>query len=285
MLTVQEILKQSGFSDERIAALDAQAITAFGSVLTAAQQAEKSAQEAREAAELAQRTYEDRYKNEIAPALDKWGNDSARLKAEIAFYRTQAETAKEAGFIASDAPGFTPPPAGTPQRGANGEFVAGASGVPGSPGYMTQVEAIGALNNVNWTNNQYYRLYGTVPPDDFEVLLAEAGRAHMPYKEYVEKKYKFVDKRNEIEQGKIKEREDKVRADAIAERDKYWAERGGNNPNVRVGQESSFSELRKGIDAQQIKDPTTFKSKEERRAATSQLIQKEIANNMAGSVA
>lgn len=285
MPTVQEILKQSGFTDEQISAFDARAIEGFSKVLTTAEQAEKSAREAREAAELAKRTQDEDYETKIAPALDKWGNEAAELRAREAFYRTQNEEARKAGFIAQDAPGYKPQggtPPGSPQRGANGEFVAGASGVPGSPAYMTQVEGLQALSDVNWTNNEYFRLFKTVPPDDFSVLVAEAARMKLPYKQYVEQKYGFPAKRTEIQNAQQKERDDKIRAEAIAENDKKWAERGGNNPNVRVGQESQFSAINKGIQAGTLKDPTTM-TKEERHRATQSLIQKDIAENMAGA--
>ena len=285
MPTVQEILKASGFTDEQITAMDTKAITAFGTVLTTAQQAEQSAQQAREQAALERRIQEDKYTNEISPALDKWANESAQYKAEIAFYRAQNETARSGGFIPTEAPGYTPSgaPAGSPARGANGEYVAGGSGVPGSPTYMTPDQGIRALSNAHWSTNEHLRLYGTPPPDDFETLVAEATRQRMDFKPYVEAKYKFGDKRNEISTARAKEHDDKIRTEATAEADKKWAERMGNNPNVRVGGESQFSEINKGIQGGQIKDPTTFKSKEERRAATTQLIHKDIAENMAGA--
>ena len=51
MPTVNEILKQSGLTDEQIAALDAKAITAFTGVLTTAEQERKTAGEAAAKAE------------------------------------------------------------------------------------------------------------------------------------------------------------------------------------------------------------------------------------------
>lgn len=282
--TVQEILKASGMTDAEIAAYDAKVLTAFGQVLTTAEQAEKSAREASELAENNRRLQQQQLENEINPALDKWSNDAARLKAENAWYRAQNESAREAGFIPADAPGYQgAAPQGGQPRGANGEYVAGASGVPGSPGYMTQVEGVRALSNVTWTNNEYYRLYGTVPPDDFETLLNESGREKRDYREYVERKYGFAAKRAEISANRQKEHDDKIRKEAVDERDRFYAERMGNNPNIRVGQESQFAELRKGVSTNAVKDPTTYKSKQERQAATTQMVQKDVAENMAGT--
>ena len=172
MPTVHEILKQSGLSDEQIAALDGKALTAFNGVLSTAEQARQTAEQerqaakdaqekaaaeklaaqqnaekaeqarieaeqAKEAAEVAQRSNRQFYDESIVPALNSWGNEKAQKDAELAFYRTQLEGAKASGFIPAEAPGFVPapPPAGSPQaRDAHGRYVPGApGGTPGSP--------------------------------------------------------------------------------------------------------------------------------------------------------
>ena len=51
MPTVQEVLKQSGLTDEQITALDAKAISAFTGVLTTAEQERQAAQQAAAKAE------------------------------------------------------------------------------------------------------------------------------------------------------------------------------------------------------------------------------------------
>jgi len=64
---------------------------------------------------------------------------------------------------------------------------------------------------------------------------------------------------------------------------KEWAERVGNNPNVRIGAPSSFDKINKGVTAGQMKDPLTL-SPEQRREATRQLIQKDIQENESSAV-
>jgi hypothetical protein len=97
MPTVQQILKETGLSDEQIAGIDAKAIAAFGGVLTTAEQAQ-------EQAEIAKRSNEKFYDESIAPALNTWGTEKANLEAQAAFYRTQNGAARAAGFQFDEAP-------------------------------------------------------------------------------------------------------------------------------------------------------------------------------------
>lgn len=147
MPTVADVLRQSGFSEEQIQALDQRAITAFSGVLTEAEQA-------RQAADVALRANRDFYENQIAPALTNWDeektrldNERAQIMAENAFYKAQNEQARNSGFIATDAPNF-----GQQPRDGQGRYVAGMAGTtPGSPTFdVNQVyqragDAIGLL--------------------------------------------------------------------------------------------------------------------------------------------
>ncbi len=282
MATVAEILKASGYSDAEIAALDARIVSGVTQVLSTAEQVEKSAREARDAAELADRAQRDLYANKIVPALNDWGSEKATLEAQVAFYKTQAESAKGAGFIPKDAPGYVPP-ANTPGRNADGTYVANAGAVPGSPAYMTREEGFKGISNATFIISEHMRLYGTPAPDDIETLSREADAQRLPFREYAAKKYNFEAKRNEINAAREKERTDKLIADALAAERKSVAERGGNNPNLRPGEESHFAELRKGINSKAIPDPLSM-SKEERHQATSALIQKDLVDNAAAAV-
>lgn len=263
-MTVEDILKQSGMTAEQIAALDAKVLSGFGSVLSTSQQA-------REQAELAQRAQQDLYKTQIAPALDSWAVEKAQKDAEIAYYKTQAEGAKAGGFLPKDAPGYVAP------RATDGTFVAGANAVPGSPA-MTDI--VKAMSNVAWVNNEHIRLHGQPMPDDFDTVLRESTEAHLPFRDYVSKKYGFEAKRAEIAAGKQKAHDDAIRAEATAAANKDWSERVGNNPNVRAAMPSQYADLNKAIGANTRKDPLSM-SESERRQQTSQHIQKEIVERMA----
>lgn len=286
-MTVEDILRQTGFNDEQIKALDSRALSAFSTVLTTATAAEHAAREAKEQAELAQRAQNDLFQNKISPELDRWAvekahqdADLAYKDAEVAYYRTQAEGARAGGFIPKDAPRFTPAPA---RDANNGQFA--PNPVPGSPGqYFTVDQGLSAMSNVTWAMSEHQRLYGEPMPDEFQVLVRDAAAAHLDYREFVARKYKFNEKKAEIVAAKtakerealVKETEDRI--------NKQWSERVGNNPNIRMPQDSQFADIRKAQTAGQRKDPTQM-TKDERRAYTQQSIQKEIAeNHMTGSV-
>lgn len=277
MPTVQEILKQTGLSDAEIAALDQRIVGGFSTVLTTAEQVEKSAREQREQAELAKRSQEAQYKEEIVPALNTWGSEKATIMAEREFYRTQAEQAKANGFLPKDAPGYVPQ--NQQPRNQNGEYVQNGNGVPGSPQFMKYEDGIKALSNVQYVSNEHIRLYGTPMPDRFENLVAEAAQQRMDFNDYVDRKYGFATKRQEIERKKAEDHDKEIADKAIKERDQYWAERTSGNPNTRIGADSEFATLRKGVDTKAVKDPLTFKTKEERHAYTRDLIQRDIAEN------
>ncbi len=283
-MTIEDVLKQSGLTDEQIKALDQKVIQGFTTVLTTATAAEEAARRAKDEAELANRAQKDLYANEIAPALDKWANDSANLQAELAFYKTQAEQAKAGGFIPKDAPGVVPKPAVTPGSPApDGRFVAGANPVPGSPAYMTLEQGLTALTNATWVMNEYQRLFGAPMPDDVGPLVKEAADRHLDFRTYAGQKYGFDKKREELQAAKQKEHDDKIRQETAAAKDKEWAEKIGNNPNVRMAEPSRYATLAKATTAGQRKDPLLL-TPEQRREQTRQYIQEEIAHKDAESV-
>ncbi len=266
--TVAEVLKESGLTDEQIAALDAKVITGVTQVLSTATQT-------LEQAELAKRAQENQFVNEIAPALDGWANKEANLTAERDYYKSLAEKAKTGGFVA-EVPPFK---AAEATRGADGKFVSGANPVPGSPAYVTQREAYQMVASTNWAVTEYMRLHsGQVPPDDLETLNAEAVAQHMPFRAYVEKKYDFSAKREKIKADEQKKHDDAIRLEATEKVNKEWAEKVGNNPNVRIAETSRFSTLEKAVKSGERGDPLKM-TPEQRHSATRQAIQKEIAAN------
>jgi hypothetical protein len=151
--------------------------------------------------------------------------------------------------------------------------------VPGSPdfkAFSSQVgQAIGNLADLQW---KYRTLYGSEMPESPTKLAEEATAQRMSILDYAAKKYNFAAKEQELNTKKQQERDDKIRADAVAERDKHWAEKGGNNPMVRQAESSKFTEVNKAVAAGQRPDPLSM-NKEQRHAATSAAIQKELATN------
>lgn len=270
-MTVEEALRSSGFTDEEIKGLDARAIQGFTKILT-------TAASEREAAELASRAQRELYDTQIAPALDQWGNEKATLEATAAFYKTQAEAAKGAGFIPKDAPGYVAPGA----RAADGTFVAGANAVPGSPGF-TPAQGITAISNATWAFQEHARLFNQPAPDDFETLLNEATAQKLPFRDYVSRKYKFAEKKAEVSAAAAKAHDDAIRKETETAIRKEYAEAGGNNPGVRVGQPSQFTKVRAAVTEGKRKDPLAMNA-EERRANTRQMINQDIADNAAATI-
>ena len=332
MATVQEILKQSGFTDEQIAAIDAKAVEAFSGVLTTAEQERQAAQqaaakaeqerkaaadavtkaeqerktaaEAKESAEVAERSYRQFYDESIAPALNTWGTEKANLEAQIAFYKTQNESARTGGFIPQDAPGYQPqnplaPPTQPIQvRDAKGRYVAGTGeGTPGSPVFSLEAidERLGAgISNVGWAMQEYARLSGgQFLPDSFDVLAKEASNARLPFRDYVARKYDFSSKQAALQQKVQQEHDAEVAAAAqkplqeqlaakdkeiqekLVAKDKEWAEKIGSNPDVHVAQPSRFADVARAVKANERPDPLNLND-QQRRQATSHSIHQEI---------
>lgn len=274
-MTTREILKQSGLTDAQIDALDQKVISGFDVVLTTATSAEQTAVKAKEEAELAQRAQQQLYEEQIAPSLDAWATEKANLTAERDFYRTQNEAARSGGFVPKDAPGYKPPANPDPSRDGNGRFVPGPTG---SPQFMTREDGFKAVTNATWLINEHIRLYGQPPADDLDVVLQEANANRMDFRQYATRKYKFEEKKAEIATAKQKEREDAIRKEERTKIEKEYAERGGNNPMVRPAAASQYANVRKAVDAGQLKDPLKM-TPEERRQQTRTMIHTEMAEH------
>jgi hypothetical protein len=313
MATVEEVLRQSGFTDEQIAQMDQRAVTAFTGVLSEADRQRQEAKAAQDAAELAQRSNVDFYENKIAPSLANWEeekqrleNEKARTAAEAAFYRTQAEEAKKSGFIAADAPGFdasrfTPPnPNPNQSRDGQGRYVANApGGTPGSPQffdvskvYEKAGDAVGVITDISW---QYQTLFGKPLPISPTELIKQADAVKLDPMTYASRTYGFDARRQEIQKQEQEARDQKIREEAVkpyeqkvkeaeeagkkavAENDRKWAERRGSNPDVfQPSENAKMTEIAKAAKT----DPTNFDplsmNEQQRRAHTAQMIRKDI---------
>jgi hypothetical protein len=327
-MTVAEILLQSGLTTEQIAALDAKAVAAFTGVLTTAEAERTAAAESaktaaaeriaakasQDAAELAQRANSEFYNDTIMPSLTGWEDKEKALQAEIAnskalaaFYQEQNKAAKESGFIASDAPLFTPSAVTPPVRNAGGQFVAGGGGTPGSPTFrMEDVEdRLGkGLDNSVWALQEYQRLSGgQFLPDSISNLAQEATANKLPFRDYVARKYDFPTKAAGLQAKAEAEKTASIAAAAVAPyeekmkaKDAEWqkkleeqaktiSERGGNNPDVRRAAISEYPDIKKAVAEGTRKDPLNYGSREERQVAMRKDIQTSIAANEEASTA
>jgi len=274
-MTVEEVLRQSGFTEGQIRSMEPRAVAAFTKVLSTAQQA-------REAAEQAERNNVDFYDNKIVPSLTAWeeeklriDNDRANERAELAYYKAQNEAARQSGFIAADAPGFESQP-----RDAQGRYVAGApGGTPGSPQFfdVNQVyqragDAIGILSDIAW---EHQRLYGQPLPISPTQLVQEADRVKLDPATYAARKWNYDGKRAEMAKKQQDDHDAQIRKDAASERDRYWAERVGSNPDVRLPMASKYADNARAVKNGIAPDPLML-SDEARRQATRQAIRNDM---------
>jgi hypothetical protein len=316
-MTVEEVLRQTGFTDEQIKALDPKAITAFGGVLTAAEKErqeaatkEAAAKHAQDDAELAQRSNVEFYETKIVPSLTAWEeekqkieNEKARAAAEAAFYRTQAEEAKKSGFIPNDAPGFDPAKfvaPNPPARDDKGRYVTNVPGAtPGSPTFdVTQVysragDAIGVLADIQW---EHERLFGQKMPISPSELVRQADAVKLDPKTYAARTFNWDTRRQQMQEEEKKKLREEISAAAVApyeqrlkdaeeqrkkelaELDRKWSERTGNNPDVRLPQPSKFSDISRAVNAKELPDPLSL-NETERRNATRAMIRKDLAES------
>lgn len=313
--TVHEILKSTGFTDEQIAALDARAITAFTGVLSTAEQAQvaaatasakaeserQAAQAALEANELVKRSNTEFYETKIIPGITGWEEERNRLLAEktnndalVAFYKAQNEGARTAGFVPADAPVFTPPAPVLPRAG-NGQFVAPGA-TPGNPTFtMEDVRnglgsTMGTLADIQWKHEQ---LYGKPMPVSPTELVRQAEARKLDPATYAATTFNFQAREQELAAQKTKAEQDALRAEIVAAKDKEYAdkeaalraefavkersfaERSGNNGDVRPAVAAKMTEIRRAVENKERPDPLKMNDRE-RRTATRNAIHSEI---------
>lgn len=277
MPTVQEVLKQTGFTDEQIAAMDPRAITAFGSVQSAAEQERTAGQAALSQSELERRSNAEFYDSQIAPALNNWGSEKAAKDAEVAFYRAQFESAKSSGFMPSEAPGYQ-------SQNAGGRYVAAAQGgTPGSPTFVPDMQeltqrvggAIGTLSDIQW---KYQSLYGKPMPISPTELIRQADAIKLDPASYAARTFNFQQKEQEVAKQAADAHDNQIRRDVEESVNRKWAEKIGSNPDIRIAQPSRFGEVARAVKAGDRPDPLQLNDAQ-RRMATSQAIRHEIAEN------
>ncbi len=279
MPTVQEILKQSGMTDEQVAAIDAKAVQAFNGVLTAAERERQQAATDAERAAVERRSNRQFYDESIAPALNTWGNEKAAKDAELAFYRSQLESARDSGFVPVEAP--------SQQRDSQGRYVAGTPGAtPGSPTFqgIDQLRnevggALGTLADLQW---RHQKLFGEPMPISPTQLVHEAEGQRLDPVAYAERRFGFAAKEKELAERAEQAKIDAATQAAVAANDRKWAEKIGSNPDVRIGQSSKYADVQRAIKAGERPDPLML-NEGQRKMATRQAIRTEVAENISNT--
>lgn len=273
MPTVQEILKQTGFTDEQISALEPKAITAFSGVLSAAEQARQQAAADAARAEVERRSNAVFYENEIVPALNGWAGEKAAYDGEIAFYKSQLASARASGVELAEAPGQA--------RDAGGRYAANVPGAtPGSPVFQGVEQlrrdvgtALGTLTDIQW---KYQSLYGKPMPISPTELVRQAESQRLDPAAYAAREFRFAEREREQQEQAQRQREEAIRAEERTAADRRWAEKIGSNPDVRIGMSSRFADVARAQKAGERPDPLQL-NEQQRRQATSAAIRKDIA--------
>jgi len=257
MPKLADVLKQSGWSQEQIDALDARAMQGFTNVLTAAEQVEKSALEkeqaaqaaavkaeadrkaaetaqaaakvAQDQAELNKRSVDEFWNTTYNPGVAAWEAERAKLAkeaadraAEAAFYKAQRESYLGTfGIKPEDAPEFKPA-AVDPAKPAGG-FVPGKDGSPvfnPSEFIGRATDGMNTIANISW---KYQTLYGNQPlPMAPSELIAKADQLKLSPMEYASRTFKFAEREEEQRLAAAKKHDDEIAAQAAAARDAEW---------------------------------------------------------------
>ena len=268
----------------------------------------EAARAAQEKAELESRSTKEFWDNTYNPGVAAWETERQKLlqdkinaDAMTAFLKAQNEGAKAAGFIPSDAPVYTPAATTTTTNGTRdgqGRFVAGQQGgTPGSPTFTADDirsgfgTMLGDIPNIQW---EHQNLYGKPMPISPTEIVKQAEALKLSPSEYASRTFKFAERRVELanqakeaEKQKIIEEaqapmkaqieaEKAAAAKAVADNDKKWAEKIGNNPDVRIAQPSRFADVTRAVKAGERPDPTKM-NEAARRKATHQAIMSEIS--------
>jgi hypothetical protein len=268
MPTVEEVLRQSGFSDDEIKGLNPKAITVFSGVLSTAEKERQEALTAREAAELAQRSNADFYDNQIAPALVGWADEKSKLDAELAYYRTQQKSLQDSGILPD-----------SPARDGQGRYVTNAPGAtPGSPAfdvnkvYERAGDAVGILTDIQW---EHQRLFGQPLPLAPTELVRKADALKLDPRTYAARTFNWDARRSELEQKAKQAERDAIVREVEQRKDREWSERVGSNPDIRLPQNSRYSDVARAVKAGTLPDPLSL-NEVERRKATAQAIRADI---------
>jgi hypothetical protein len=274
--TVADVLKETGWSEDEIKALDQTKMEGLTRVVS-------SANESQEKAEFALRAQREEYDKTIAPALANWADRDTVLSTKLAAAEQFIAKVKDSGYLPKEIleaiPTITPSTPAT--RGADGKFVPGANASPGSPAFVDlKKELAGELGSAFSfaadTQWNYRRLHGKEMPDSPTALIREAAANRMSASEWAAKKYDFAGRESAIKAEEQKKHDDAIRMEVEKKKDQEWAEKIGNNPNVRIPQESAFSSISKAQAEGKRQDPLKM-SPEQRKANTHANIQKEFA--------
>jgi hypothetical protein len=310
-MTLAEVLKKSGWTDEQIAALDAKAMSGLTDYVNTAEQAavkaetdrkaaeasEVAAKAAQEAAELQKRSVDEFWKDTYNPGMAAWEKERQELakkasdaEAKAAYYEKQRESyLGTLGIKPEDAPTFVPPVNNT---------VVDPNKTPGTPTFVEPNVIVGRIGDgMNTINDIMYKhqvLYNKPLPIPPSQLIANADALKLSPMEYAARTFKFAEKEAEMRQAEAKAHDDAIAAAAVAAsevkykeetdrlkaefnaKEKLRAEQGGSNPDVKLPPGSArFADLQRATKAGERPDPLKM-TPQERKQTTLNNIHKAL---------
>lgn len=249
-MDAKQFLLEQGYSEADATTIAAdekmsRAITGAISRWTEADTARSEADRLRKEADESTRRQNEFWTGEAVPALTKAESRVATAEAERSRLQSYLQSLKNQGYdvpaeylsaAAGGGSGGAPPPPKTDT----------------TPPYVTRDELTGqfvsaadSLTLIQDLNNEYHSLFGAFPTSlnaDFK----EAQNARRPLRDYVRDKYKFADKRQEMENKKLQDTIDAKVAEKVAAREKELAAKYGSNPDLRVQIPSKFDAVKTG---------------------------------------
>lgn len=247
-MDAKSFLMEQGYSEADATTIAAdekmtKAITGAIARWTEADTARNEADRLRKEADEATKRQNEFWTGEAVPALTKAESRVATAEAERSRLQSYLQSLKNQGY---DVPAEYLSAAGA----ASGNGNAPQPKPDSTPPYVTRdelsgqfVSAADSLTLIQDLNNEYHSLFGSFPTSlnsDFK----EAQAARRPLRDYVRDKYKFADKRQEIENKKVEDRITAQVNEKVAAREKELAAKYGSNPDLRVQIPSKFDSVK-----------------------------------------
>lgn len=224
--SIEQILKESGQTDEQITAI----LATLGPAKNIFETTLRTAEETLATATKKETEINRFWNEEAAPQINQAFSEKATAEAQASFYRTQAEEARKNGFIAKDAPGYTPPanPNPNPNPAPGPTVVANKNEVPGSPAYMTVDQGARAISEAAFLLTEHQRLFNEPLPDLSE-LMESAGQSRRKARDIWSEKYKVSERRATLEAEKKAAERATMEKEITAKVAKDFAEKYGHD--------------------------------------------------------
>ena len=242
-MDVKTFLLEQGLTEEEVKGMDTKTAKVLATALGRYEEgstALATAQEESKKAADAKKEAEEFWDQKVTPALAGVDKRIATASSETARYKAYLASLKEQGYDVPDDLIAAPKKEGVdPARDPeSGKWV-----TPDQLGKEIRSVAPTMVSLVA-LSNEYQDLYGS-PYVTADADWEEAQKSRKPFREFVRDKYKFAAKKSEREQAKLQKDKDDYAADKVKAAQAQWAERHGENPELRSPMASKFDKIEK----------------------------------------